>query len=231
MTTRLRERIRPRVRRMVVWLCLLPALFAPVRGKAQEAAPKAAEAKVWFQDAKFGLFIHWGIYSVLGKGEWVMENDKIPIAEYQKLHAPVQSGQVRRRSLGPSSPRRPASSYITITSKHHDGFCMFDCKLTDYDIVDASPYGKDPLKALADALPQAGHQAVLLLLAARLASSRLPPPGQDRAVRGTRGLGRLGEVRRLLPWARSGELCTNYGEIGGIWFDGWWDKSGRPLGP
>ena len=96
------------------------------------------EAREWFQDSKFGLFIHWGVYSIPAKGEWVMNNDKISIAEYEKL--PAQFNPVK---FDPDEWCRLASNagmkYITITSKHHDGFAMWDSKVSDYDIVDRTP--------------------------------------------------------------------------------------------
>src|SRR6185312_12028843 len=86
----------------------------------------------------------------LGKGEWVMDHDKLPIREYAKLPPRFKPDKFDAEGwvkLAKSAGAR----YITVTSKHHDGFCMFDSKLTDYDIVDATPFRKDPLKALADA--------------------------------------------------------------------------------
>ena len=111
------------------------------------------------------------------------------------------------------------TKYITITAKHHDGFCMFASQLTNYDIVDATRYRKDPLKALADACHQREYQAFLLLLAAGLAPSRLFPRRQDRTNRRS---AEDGDLKRYVAYYQGQirELCTNYGEIGGIWFDG-----------
>ena len=103
----------------------------------------------WFQDAKFGLFIHWGVYSVLGDGEWVMNNRKIPIHDYEKLPRafnPVDFDPAEWVAIAKAAGMK----YITITSKHHDGFAMFDSKVSDYDITDRTAYKKDVLKLLAD---------------------------------------------------------------------------------
>ena len=176
-----------------------PALVAAQEVTSSNREPDAnARARRWFEDAKFGMFVHWGVYSLLGKGEWVMNNDKIPIAEYEKLPPrfnPVKFDADEWVKLA----RAAGMKYLTVTSKHHDGFCMFDSKLTSYDIVDATPFGKDPMKALAAACHQARDQALLLLLAARLASSRLLPAGRDGPGRGASGQGGLEIVRRLLP--------------------------------
>lgn len=127
------------------------------RGGDQSSSASGANtvARRWFEDAKFGLFVHWGVYSLLGKGEWVMNNDKLPISEYQKLPPrfnPVKFDADEWVRLAKAA----GMNYITITSKHHDGFCMYDSSLTGYDIVDATPYGKDPMKALASACHRQG---------------------------------------------------------------------------
>jgi len=127
------------------------------RGDDQSSSPAGANAvaRRWFEDAKFGLFVHWGVYSLLGKGECVMNNDKLPISEYQKLPPrfnPVKFDADEWVRLAKAAGMK----YITITSKHHDGFCMYDSSLTAYDIVDATPYGKDPMKALASACHKQG---------------------------------------------------------------------------
>ena len=113
--------------------------------------PSAANlaAREWFQDARFGMFIHWGVYSLLADGEWVMNNRKIPVADYEKLPAffnPISFDAAEWVSLAKSAGMK----YITITSKHHDGFAMFDSKVSDYNILARTPYKKDPLKALAE---------------------------------------------------------------------------------
>ena len=143
---------------------LLVALAALAAGTGLHARPafcqgppgspsaigRNAAARAAFQDDKFGLFIHWGVYSLLGKGEWVMDRDKLPISEYKKLPPrfhPTRFDAEAWVKLAKTAGAR----YITITSKHHDGFCMFDSKLTDYDVVDTTPYHADPMRALADA--------------------------------------------------------------------------------
>src|SRR6185295_18280636 len=107
------------------------------------------EARKWFQDAKFGLFVHWGVYSVLGDGEWVMNNRKLRAAEYERL-----PGQFNPTGFNAAewvaTAKAAGMKYITITSKHHDGFAMFDSKVSNWDIVERTPYRRDVLKALAE---------------------------------------------------------------------------------
>ena len=94
------------------------------------------EARKWFSDAKFGLFIHWGVYSILGDGEWVMNNQNISIEEYEKLPSffnPIEYNPKEWVKMA----KNAGMKYITVTSRHHDGFSMFDTKESTYDIVDS----------------------------------------------------------------------------------------------
>jgi alpha-L-fucosidase len=134
-------------------LCAWAALFLAVLDLAATAQiatyrPAASNlaARRAFQDDKFGMFIHWGVYSVLGEGEWVMQNKKIPISEYEKL--PLQFNPVRFNAADWVSLAKAAGmKYIVITSKHHDGFAMFDSHASDWTIVRRTPWKQDPLKA------------------------------------------------------------------------------------
>ena len=199
-------------------------LFAADEGDiGYKSSKENLKAREWFQDAKFGLFVHWGIYSLLSKGEWVMYRDKIPVAEYEKL-----ASQFNPVKFNPDEwckiVKDAGMQYITITSKHHDGFAMFNSKVSDYDIVDRTPYAKDVLKMLSDACKKHGIKLFFY-------HSHLDWHHPDYYPRGRTGnyeSGRpdSGTWYKYLDYmdAQIAELCTNYGKIGGIWFDGWWDK-------
>jgi len=201
------------------------SFLSPAQAKAETTyQPSAANlaARRWFQDAKFGLFIHWGVYSVLSDGEWVMNNRRIPVAEYEKLPAffnPIAYDPAEWVALVKAAGMR----YITITSKHHDGFAMFHSKVSDYNVVDRTPYGKDVLKMLAD---ECHRQGIKLFFY----HSQLDWHHTDYFPRGGTGrdAGRpeRGDWQKYLDYmnAQLTELLTNYGEVGGIWFDGMWDR-------
>jgi len=205
---------------LLLLLSLLPALAPAQTG--YQPAPANLEARRWFQDAKFGLFIHWGVYSVLGDGEWVMNQRKIPIRDYEKLPPefnPVDFNAAEWVAMAKAAGMK----YITITSKHHDGFAMFDSKVSDYDIIDRTPYKKDVLRMLAD---ECHRQGIKLFFY----HSQLDWHHPDYYPRGGTGrdAGRpdKGDFSKYIDYMNSQlrELLTNYGEIGGIWFDGWWDR-------
>ena len=107
------------------------------------------EAREWFQDAKFGLFIHWGVYCVLGDGEWVMNKQEIPIKNYEKLPAFFNPTEYNPKEWAQMA-KDAGMKYITITTRHHDGFSMFDSKVSDYNIVRKTPYKRDIIKLLAE---------------------------------------------------------------------------------
>jgi len=152
-------------------LCAVAALLgsmtlagsaAPVPQTANPPATDPARAKrlAWFGEAKYGLFIHWGLYAIpagewkgkrsLGLGEWIMNRSQIPVKEYEQLATkfnPVKFDPDAWVQLAQDAGMK----YIVITSKHHDGFAMFASKVSRYNIVEATPYKRDVLKQLADA--------------------------------------------------------------------------------
>jgi len=185
-------------------------------------SPENLKAREWFKDAKFGMFIHWGVYSVLGDGEWVMNTQRIDKQTYQKLPAffnPIDYNPGEWVALAKAAGMK----YITITSKHHDGFAMFDSKLTDWDIVDRTPYKKDVLRMLADECKKAGIKLFFYHSHLDWFQENYYPRGNTGQ---TSGRPNSGEWYKYLDFmdGQLRELLTNYGEIGGIWFDGHWDK-------
>ena len=103
----------------------------------------------WWHAAKFGMFIHWGLYSVLGRHEWVMENEGIPVSEYEKLADQFKPKPNAARDWARLA-RRAGQKYMVMTTKHHEGFCNFDTKLTDYCATKRGP-GRDLVREYVDA--------------------------------------------------------------------------------
>jgi alpha-L-fucosidase len=165
-----------------------------------------------FQDARFGMFIHWGLYSILARGEWVMHNEKIPVSEYEPLVGqfnPVKFNADEWVSIAADAGQR----YIVITSRHHDGFSMYDTALSDYKVTH-TPFRRDPLRELADAC--ARRRDVKLGFYNSLLDWHHPAYRfrEESGMAWSDYIGFLhGQVR---------ELCTQFGEIACLWFDGDW---------
>ena len=153
----------------LVAICLgLAAVRAPVLADDawNKETPAEQNARMqWWRDARFGMFIHWGLYAIPagqwngepigGIGEWIMDRANVPIAEYEKLAPrfnPVKYDPAEWVRIAKDA----GAKYIVITSKQHDGFCLFDSDATEWDVVDATPYGKDLLKPLSDECRKAG---------------------------------------------------------------------------
>ena len=199
-------------------------LAAALALSAQPYTPSESnlKARQWFQDAKFGLFVHWGVYSVLADGEWVMNEKKISVSEYEKLAPrfnPVEFNPVEWVSLAKAAGMK----YITITSKHHDGFAMWGTKQNKWNIVDATPYGKDPLKMLAEECRKQGIKLFFYHSQLDWHHPDYYPLGRTGQSSGRRPAGDFNKYLDFMD-AQLTELLTSYGEVGGIWFDGMWDK-------
>ncbi len=165
-----------------------------------------------FQDNKFGMFIHWGLYSILARQEWVMHIEQIPPAEYEKLvpqFNPVKFNAEEWVSIAADAGQK----YIVITSRHHDGFSMYDTQLSDYKVTN-TPFKRDPIQELADVCARRGDVKLGFY------SSLLDWHHPAYRFREESGLAWSDYVGFLHGQVR--ELCTNYGEIACMWFDGDW---------
>ena len=203
-------------------LVLLATVVIPALRAQQGVPAERVAARQWYRDAGFGMFIHWGVYSQLGQGEWVMQNQKIPVPTYEWLAGmfnPVKFDAREWVSLAKAAGAR----YITITSRHHDGFAMFATRANRYNIMDWTQFKRDPMKELADECHRQGIKLFFYY-------SQLDWHHADYFPRG--GTGKFsgrpesGDFNRYIAFmnAQLTELLTNYGPIGGIWFDGMWDK-------
>ena len=174
----------------------------------------------WFCHDRFGLFVHWGLYAIPGRGEWVMSQEHIPAAEYEKL-----AGQFQPGDYDPARWARMAKKagmrYAVLTAKHHDGFCLFDSKLTDYTSMTAC--GRDLVREFLDAFRAEGLKVGLYYSILdwhhpdypKFHDANHPMRGneayRDERIDFDRYLRYMhGQVR---------ELVTNYGRLDLLWFD------------
>jgi len=206
-------------------LCCFLSLFSVAQDYAfslpdYRPAPANLAQREKFRDMKFGLFIHWGIYSSLGDGEWVMFNRKIPYANYRRL-AGFFNPQRFDAKEWVRLAKDAGMKYITITARHHDGFSMFKTAASPYNIVDATPYAKDPLKELAEEAQREGIELHLYysLLDWGRADYGFGRPIANGAPAGTDWLSYIGFMKTQLT-----ELLSNYPGVKAVWFDGHWER-------
>lgn len=183
--------------------------------------PENLQSRQEFSDMRFGIFLHWGLYSMFAQGEWYMQNAGIPYAEYSKAASGFYPSRFNAHEWV-SAIKASGAGYITITTRHHEGFSMWDTEQSDYNIVDATPFKRDIIRELAD---ECHRQGVRL----HFYYSHLDWAREDYPV-GRTGT-KCGKDPKRADWpsyyrfmnAQLTELLTNYGPVGAIWFDGWWD--------
>ena len=209
------------------WCCF--ALFLSlITGLAQAPESQAAhdQRMAWFRDARFGLFIHWGVYSVPagewnGKtnyAEWFLEETHMPVSQYEKFASqfnPVKFDAHEWVRLA----KNAGMKYIVITSKHHDGFGMFRSDLTDW-CIKSTPFQRDPIKELADACKDEGIKFCLYhsIMDWHHPDWGVRRPWNDKAT----GPPDMDRYTAYLK-GQLKELLTRYGPIGILWFDGEWE--------
>ena len=184
------------------------------------------EARKEFQDAKFGTFLHWGLYSMLATGEWTMTNKDLNYREYQKLAGGFYPSRFNAHDWV-AAIKASGAKYICFTTRHHEGFSMFHTKYSDYNILDATPFKRDIVKELADECHKQG-------IGIHFYYSHIDWWREDapwgRTGRGTGRPNPNGDWKSYYQFMNNQltELLTNYGKVGAIWFDGWWDQDQNP---
>ncbi len=208
----------------IILICLLfSAALIHAQAPATQLSPEMTTARKNFQDMKYGMFIHWGASSVLGAGEWVMNERKIRVKEYQRLinfFNPQDFDAKKWVGLAKASGMK----YITFITRHHDGFSNWDTKQSDWKIT-KTPYGKDALKMLADECHAQGVKLFLYYSLLDWFRNDYPhETGRTGQSSGRVGKGDYASYLKFMK-AQLTELLTQYGEIFGIWFDGHWDQT------
>ena len=197
---------------------------SPARAQdTYQPAPENLKARQEFRDDEFGMFIHWGVYSVLGDGEWVLHDRKLQLRDYERLPNFFDPEKFDAKAWV-ALAKAAGMKYITITSRHHDGFAMFDTKLSDWNIVERTPYKKDPLKMLADECHRQGIKLFFYYSQLDWHNPDYYPRGRTAWDNGRPDRGDFNAYIDTYMNGQLRELLTNYGPIGGIWFDGMWDK-------
>jgi alpha-L-fucosidase len=221
-------------------LLLIPMLTGAARldsahGLAQGAgADPAKETRLeWFREAKYGMFIHWGLYAIpagewkgqrcLGLGEWLMNRCKVPVHDYEAL-----AKQFNPIKYDPDAwvqlAQDAGMKYIVITSKHHDGFALFKSAASPYNVVDATPYHKDVLKQLADACARRGMRLGFYYSQSQDwhepgGAGNTWDFGPDTGPDGKTELKKYDDYLRGKAEPQVKELLTNYGPVALVWFD------------
>ena len=216
--------------RRLVQFCLLVCAALPLfaDGGDSPSAPRDARMQ-WWREARFGLFIHWGLYAVpagewngtTDHGEWIRTTARIPLKEYD--------GFLRRFNPGRFDPeawvklaKGAGMKYIVITTKHHDGFCLFGTKETEFNVM-STPFRRDIMKALSDAARKEGIKICWYYSIMDWHHPDYLPRREWETTRSDSGA----EFRRYVRYMKSElrELLTEYGPIGVLWFDGEWEST------
>ncbi|MDE7053732.1 MAG: alpha-L-fucosidase [Oscillospiraceae bacterium] len=175
----------------------------------------------WYTQARFGMFIHWGLYAIPARGEWVRSTERIPSGEYGQL---MQEFHPKHCDMGAwmDAAKAAGMKYVVMTAKHHDGFCLFDSAYTDFKSTN-SPAGRDFVREFLEAARSRGLRAGLYF---SLLDWRHPDyphygdlhhPMRDDPAYGNEGR----DFNRYLDYLHNQvrELCTNYGKLDLLWFD------------
>ncbi|MFV0546599.1 MAG: alpha-L-fucosidase [Bacteroides sp.] len=213
-------------KRFIIALLALGSLLPLSAQTTYQPSPENIKSREAFQDNKFGIFLHWGLYSMLANGEWAMTNHNLNYKEYAKLASGFYPSKFDAAKWV-ADIKASGAKYICITTRHHEGFSMFDTQYSDYNIVKATPFKRDILKELAHECDKQGIK--LHLYYSHLDWYREDYPW-GRTGRGTGRPDAKGNWKSYYQFMNNQltELLTNYGKIGAIWFDGWWDQDQNP---
>jgi len=209
----------------LIMATLLLAFVFSCRQKQNETVDR----KEWWREARFGMFIHWGLYSIpagewkgsKGHAEWIRNTAQIPLSEYEKLVNQFNPAKFNAEDWVKSA-KEAGMKYIVITTKHHDGFCLFDSKQTDFDIM-STHFKRDIMKEMAEACAKNGIKMCWYYSIMDWHHPDYLPRRYWEKNRRTK----YTDFDRYCLYMKNQlkELLTNYGKIGILWFDGEWEKT------
>ena len=195
-------------------------LTLSVAAQGLDVSDETRRIREEFQDRKFGIFLHWGIYSMMADGEWVMHQRNISGNEYSKLASGFYPSLFDAREWTQLF-KEAGAQYVTFTSRHHDDFSMWGTKATPYNIVDATPFKRDVVGELAQACREQGLKLHFYYSHLDWYRPDYPTGWTHKVPRDETAFNwdsYYNFMNRQLT-----ELLTNYGPVGAIWFDGMWD--------
>jgi putative alpha-L-fucosidase len=209
------------MKRFFLLVALLCMAGAPLRAENYKPTPENLQSRRQFSEDRFGIFIHWGIYSTFAQGEWYLQNGPLRREEYAKAANAFYPHAFDAKAWAKVF-KKAGARYITFTTRHHDGFSMWNTQQSDYNIMH-TPYGKDVVAQLAEACRENN-------LALHLYYSHIDWMRDDYPM-GRTGRG-VGKDTAKADWPhyfafmnrQLTELLTQYGSVRAIWFDGWWDQ-------
>lgn len=209
------------MKRFFLLVALLCMTGASLRAENYKPTPENLESRRRFAEDRFGIFIHWGLYSTFAQGEWYLQNGPLRREEYAKAANAFYPHDFDAKAWAKVF-KKAGARYITFTTRHHDGFSMWNTQQSDYNIMH-TPYGKDIVAQLAEACRENN-------LALHLYYSHIDWMRDDYPM-GRTGRG-VGKDTTKADWPhyfafmnrQLTELLTNYGSVRAIWFDGWWDQ-------
>jgi alpha-L-fucosidase len=209
-----------RVSVFVILLALAAVLIASAAPAAETSAQKEARMK-WWTEARFGMFIHWGLYALPARHEWVKNNEHITDADYQKYFDHFNPDLYEPKAWAKAA-KAAGMKYFVITTKHHEGFCLFDSKFTDYKST-KTPYGKDLIAPLVQAMREEGlkvgfYYSLLDWHHPDYTVDANHPQAGDAAFREK---AKNRDIKKYAEYVRNQvrEILTNYGTIDCIFLD------------
>lgn len=208
------------MKRFFLLVALLCMAGAPLRAENYKPTPENLQSRRQFSEDRFGIFIHWGIYSTFAQGEWYLQDGPLRREEYAKAANAFYPHAFDAKAWAKVF-KKAGARYITFTTRHHDGFSMWNTRQSEYNIMH-TPYGKDVVAQLSEACRENN-------LALHLYYSHIDWMRDDYPM-GRTGRG-VGKDTAKADWPhyfafmnrQLTELLTQYGPVRAIWFDGWWD--------